>query len=246
MSAVVVLLAVVGWGARASAADSSDTDLSYAQTIARARQRAPDLVVARAREGIARAEVGVAGTYPNPTLIAGTSTQAARFSIGASIPLVVLGQRGAAIDASRADLATVRVETQGTWNEVRSAWLHPVRGHRTDGNLFDQRLLDGTARKERTHLLRANTRKIELADIGDAAAQGCDERLVHRRPLGAPRATQTATQTDLHAVSDEAENVTCDLRSASRALENVVLHDGSELSHGSPTRHGLVAIERLA
>lgn len=125
--AVVVLLAVVGWGARASAADA-DAELSYAQTIARARQRAPDLVVARAREGIARAEVGVAGTYPNPTLIAGTSTQAARFSVGASIPLVVLGQRGAAIDASRADLATVRVETQGTWNEVRSAAAHAFVG----------------------------------------------------------------------------------------------------------------------
>ena len=67
----------------------------------------------RARgEAVARAEVGIAGVLPNPSVSAGTSTQTAKLSLGVSVPLVVLGQRGAAIEAGRAELATTRVETE--------------------------------------------------------------------------------------------------------------------------------------
>ncbi|MEO6575924.1 MAG: TolC family protein, partial [Polyangiaceae bacterium] len=54
----------------------------------------------------------------------GTSTQAARASFGASVPLVILGQRGAAIRASEADLATVHVETEVAWTDVRAGAAH--------------------------------------------------------------------------------------------------------------------------
>ena len=37
------------------------------------------------------------------------------------MPLVILGQRGAAADAARAEVATVHVETELTWNDVRAA-----------------------------------------------------------------------------------------------------------------------------
>jgi outer membrane protein TolC len=116
-AALALALAFLTWGTRAAA----QTPISYIDALARARQLAPDLAVAHARESIARAEIAVAGTYPNPTVSAGTSTQAAKVSVGASIPLVVLGQRGAAIDASRADLATVQMDTEVTWTEVRAA-----------------------------------------------------------------------------------------------------------------------------
>lgn len=118
----MLLAALSSWGSSARA--EGEQPITYRQAIARARQGAPDLVVARGREGVARADIGVAGVYPNPSVIAGTSTQAAKFSIGASIPLVILGQRGASIRASRADLATVQVDTQTTWNDVRAASAH--------------------------------------------------------------------------------------------------------------------------
>lgn len=102
----------------------ADTPITYGDALARAKKRAPDLAVARGREEVARAEVGVAGVHPNPTLVGGTSTQAAKLSIGASIPLVVLGQRGAAIRASLADLETVKIDGQSTWNEVRASAGH--------------------------------------------------------------------------------------------------------------------------
>ncbi len=100
------------------------THISYAQSLARARLAAPDIAIARGREAVAEAEVGVAGTYPNPSVLVGTTTQTAKLSVGASVPLVVFGQRGAAIDASQADLATVRVDSQVTWSEVRAQTAH--------------------------------------------------------------------------------------------------------------------------
>jgi cobalt-zinc-cadmium efflux system outer membrane protein len=95
--------------------------VSLDEVLRAARAAAPDLVVARAKESVAGAEVGIAGVYPNPTFAAGTSTQAAKFSGTVSIPLVILGQRGAAIDAARADQATVALDTAVTWNDVRRA-----------------------------------------------------------------------------------------------------------------------------
>jgi cobalt-zinc-cadmium efflux system outer membrane protein len=97
------------------------TPITFARAIALARRDSLDLAAVRGREEVARAEVGVAGTYPNPTVAAGTSTQAARFSAGVSMPLVILGQREAAMDASRADVVTAQVDTEVAWNDVRAA-----------------------------------------------------------------------------------------------------------------------------
>jgi cobalt-zinc-cadmium efflux system outer membrane protein len=116
-AALLTLLA----GAGAAAADLSFT---YAQALDRAAHVAPDLAVARAGEAVARAAVGVAGLLPNPSVTAGTSTQTARLSVGVSLPLLFLGQRGAAIDASRAELATTQVETEMAAVDVRAAVAH--------------------------------------------------------------------------------------------------------------------------
>ena len=93
--------------------------VSLDEALRAAHRVAPDLMIARARESVAHAEVSVAGVYPNPSVAGGTSTQAARFSGTVSLPLVILGQRGAAMDAARADEATVGLDTQVTWNDVR-------------------------------------------------------------------------------------------------------------------------------
>lgn len=102
--------------------------ITYARALELARRGSPELAVARGRESVARAEIGVAGTYPNPSVIFGTSRLAARFSAGVSVPLVILGQRGAAMDASRADLVTVKVETDAAWNDVRASTAHAFVG----------------------------------------------------------------------------------------------------------------------
>lgn len=96
-------------------------ELTFDEALALASRVAPEIAVAQSREAVARTEVGVAGVYPNPVVFAGTTTQTARLSAGISVPLVVLGQRGAAVEASRAELQTVRVDSTVTLNEVRTA-----------------------------------------------------------------------------------------------------------------------------
>jgi outer membrane protein, heavy metal efflux system len=113
--AVLVLIFTLPVRALDEVAVSLDDAVRAAQRVA------PDLLVARARESVAHADVGVAGMYPNPSVSAATSTQMARLSGTLSIPLVVLGQRGAAIDAARADETTVLLDTQVAWNDVRQA-----------------------------------------------------------------------------------------------------------------------------
>jgi len=99
-------------------------EVTFEQALAMASRAAPDLAVARARESIATADVGAAGLHPNPSAFVGTSTQTARLSAGVSVPLYLLGQRGASMDASRAELQTVRVESAITLSEVRTACAH--------------------------------------------------------------------------------------------------------------------------
>jgi cobalt-zinc-cadmium efflux system outer membrane protein len=95
--------------------------VSLDRALDAAKVAAPTLLVARAHESVARAEVGIAGEYPNPSVSAATSTEAAKISGTVSIPLIVLGQRGAAIEAARASQATVILDTQVTWNDVRQS-----------------------------------------------------------------------------------------------------------------------------
>jgi cobalt-zinc-cadmium efflux system outer membrane protein len=102
----------------------AELPLSLQDVLRAARRAAPDLLVARAQESVAHADVGIAGTYPNPSVAVGTSTQAAKISGTVSIPLVVLGQRGASIDAARAEEQTVVIDTQVAWNDVRQATIH--------------------------------------------------------------------------------------------------------------------------
>jgi outer membrane protein TolC len=82
------------------------------------------VAVAQANEGVAEADSRIAGLYPNPTVSVGSSTQAARLSLAATLPLRVLGQRGAALDAGRAEFAVAQLETKVSLAEVRAATAH--------------------------------------------------------------------------------------------------------------------------
>jgi outer membrane protein TolC len=171
---------------------SAEVRLSAAEALRRARAAAPELRVAREREGIARAEVGVAGVYPNPSVAAGTSTQTAQLSVTLSVPLVVLGQRGASIAASKADLETVKVEQEVTWADVRAGtarafvalWLAQERSIARKEEVAIARRLDEvvTSRVEvgaspavdglrtRAERLRAEADAREAEELVDAAA----------------------------------------------------------------------------
>ncbi len=107
-----------------SVSASAQTRVSYAQALSLAKQRAPGVAVARATERVAEADSRAGGLYPNPTLSAGTSTQTARLSVGASVPLLILGQRGAALDAGRAELSVAKLDTLVSFAEVRAAVAH--------------------------------------------------------------------------------------------------------------------------
>ncbi len=106
----------------------AESRVSYTQALALSRERAPSVAVARATQGVAEADSRTVGLYPNPTLSAGTSTQAARLSLGASMPLLILGQRGAALDAGRAEYAVAKLDTQVSLSEVRAATGHAFVG----------------------------------------------------------------------------------------------------------------------
>ncbi len=173
-------------------AASPDLRLTGVETLRRARAGAPELRVSRDRQGIARADLGVAGVLPNPVVIAGTSTQGARLSLGASLALPVLGQRGATIAASRAELDTVRVESEITWNDVRAGaarayvqlWLAQERAvARREGALIATRIDDAVAARvelgaapdvdglrTRAERLRAEADAREADELVEAAA----------------------------------------------------------------------------
>ncbi len=103
-----------------STATARARDIDYAEVVARARAASPDLAAARAKEGIGRAAVGVAGELPNPTIAFGTYTQTARVAAELSLPVLFFGQRGAAVDAARAELRVTRADTRVTESDV--AW----------------------------------------------------------------------------------------------------------------------------
>ena len=102
----------------------AQTQITYGRALALSQQLAPTAAVARATQTVAEADSRVAGIYPNPTLQAGTSTQAARLSLGVSVPLAILGQRGSALRAGRAELNVAKLDTQAALADVRAAAGH--------------------------------------------------------------------------------------------------------------------------
>ncbi len=198
--AVLAVAALLLVAARAAAQET--LPVAYDDALARARVRAPDVAAARAREHVAQAEVGVAGLAPNPTVLVGTSTQAARLSAGVSLPLLILGQRGAAADAARAELATVKVETEGAWNEVRAAtarafvalWLaEQVAAARGEGAKLVKRVEDAVNGRidvgsaPPVEGLRVKVERLRAdADARDAVAQVASAASELGRWIGSP------------------------------------------------------------
>ncbi len=95
--------------------------LGYAEALQLARLHAPSVDAARADELAVRADGRAAAVYPNPSFNAGSSTQAARLSLGASLPLVVFGQRGAARNVGNATALVAHQDTLASAAEARAS-----------------------------------------------------------------------------------------------------------------------------
>ena len=111
-------------GTSAASFASDDLTLTYAEALTMARERSPMVAVSRGRETVVWAEGRVAAIYPNPSVSTGTTTQAAKITVGVTVPLVILGQIGAATAAGRAEFATAKIDTEVTATEVHAGAAH--------------------------------------------------------------------------------------------------------------------------
>lgn len=156
-AAALTALMVVPTPARAET-----VSITYIQALTMARGAAPDLRIAQANVTAATAGIGVAGIWPNPTVLAGTNTQTAKISLGVAAPLPIFGQLGSGKEAARAELATVKIESEIAHGEVRAQTAHAFVGlwlaERTAG-----------ARRETATLAKALEDSVkERVDAGNA------------------------------------------------------------------------------
>src|SRR5262244_506546 len=95
--------------------------ITFAEARAAAERLAPDVLQAERREGVAEADVRVAGTWPNPTLTVESATITAHLITAVSVPLPIFGQVSTQEDASRAALRVARLDTAASRNDARWA-----------------------------------------------------------------------------------------------------------------------------
>lgn len=123
----VLLLSLALAGPSPRAEGSDERGLSLATARALATTGGPEVLLARRREDIARAQVEATGALANPTLSLLTARLSARLSTGLSVPLPLFGQRSTAVAAARADVDVAALDTEALrvdarWNATR-AWL---------------------------------------------------------------------------------------------------------------------------
>jgi cobalt-zinc-cadmium efflux system outer membrane protein len=95
--------------------------ISYAEVVRLSAMGASTIEAARADERAAAADGRASATYPNPSVMAGSSTQAARLTVGVAVPLVVFGQRGAALRAGQAAANVVHQDTRASVADARAS-----------------------------------------------------------------------------------------------------------------------------
>lgn len=180
--------------ARAAAReDASPVTLQQAQE--RAQARAPDVAVALARAETARADVAVAGRFPNPSITAGATSGSAIAYANLFIALPLFGQRGTALDAADAQARAVAAGVEIARLDARFAagvaWIGLWQTHAelqvaTDNAARRARLLETTRARfsegaaPRLDVLRAETEArravAEVRALG-AQQQAAAERL---------------------------------------------------------------------
>jgi cobalt-zinc-cadmium efflux system outer membrane protein len=124
-SLLMLGLAVTAPPALARASEERAVSLAEARSLAvRAN---PEVLLARQRETVARAQVDVAGALGNPFVTVETARLSARLTTGITVPVPLFGQRSTAIRAASSDVEATALETEAVrvdvrWNTTR-AWL---------------------------------------------------------------------------------------------------------------------------
>jgi len=129
MSPAVWLLSLMvsAAGQLAGQGGAAATPVTLDEARARAVQGGPEVLLARQREHLARAQIDAVGALPNPTIGVTTASVTAKLTTSLLQPLPLFGQRSTVIDAARADaeaagldIAAVAVEAR---LDVTAAWL---------------------------------------------------------------------------------------------------------------------------
>ncbi len=118
--ALLALLALLDARARADAPpDAAPITLARAQALA--EERAPDVLVALARDATAHADVEVAGIYPDPQLGVGTTSGTALLYASLYVTLPLFGQLDTAVDAARAQASVADADVDVARLDARFA-----------------------------------------------------------------------------------------------------------------------------
>jgi len=108
-------------------APAQPVPLSLGEARARAVRGGPEVLLARQRESVSRAQIDTAAALPNPTLGVQTASVTAKLTASLLQPLPLFGQRGTGIDAARADAEVARLDIAAVAVEARlgvtAAWL---------------------------------------------------------------------------------------------------------------------------
>lgn len=127
-------LLLMSLGSRADAQGAQDAQdaqetamIGLAEAQRFAQERAPDVLLSTARAETVRADVGVAGMFPNPQITVGTNSGGALVYSNLFMALPLFGQVGAAVDAAEAQArvaeAGIEVSQLDARLTVSLAWL---------------------------------------------------------------------------------------------------------------------------
>ena len=172
MSPAVALLSLLLSVAGQPDGPARPAPVTLDEARARAVRGGPEVLLARQRELVARAQIDAVATLPNPTIGVTTASVTAKLTTSLLQPLPLFGQRSTGIEAARADAEAVRLDIGAVAVEARlgvtAAWL------------------DLWAAQERARLLeQAAADAARVADIAhDRFAAGSGPRLDQVRTTG--------------------------------------------------------------
>jgi outer membrane protein, heavy metal efflux system len=197
----------------AGAGTEETRPISFAEARAAAERNAPDVLQAQRREGLAEADVRVAGTWANPTLLLQSARLTAHVVYGVTVPLPIFGQVSTQEDAARAALTVSRLDTAHVRSEAR--WGATVAW------------IDLREAEERARVLT------ETATDADRVMAAAEQRFAAG---SAPRIDVVRAGADRARARAEAASADAAVRAASARLANFLrLPDGTELrAAGTP------------
>jgi outer membrane protein TolC len=190
-SAIALLSFGAGWCAEVASAAPVPRVITLDQALA-AAESTPEVVIARANEGIAAAGIRTAKIPGEPSLTLATRSVSARESVALSMPFRWGGQRGAAVSAAEAELdaaARSREAAIATARRVcRVAWFTLA----ADEDLL-RASTDLVTRSERNRRAIADLLELQRASRLDAARATAEAALAASARAGAEQAVIAAS-----------------------------------------------------